>query len=94
MKKFYGLLKEYEGGSYDQTNDGPNANKAGLPGSGGITPAPYRSFQADEEELNTPNGKMKGDLKRLLDGLRDKDQLDKNGLTRLCTSLEQIIAKI
>lgn len=94
MKRFYGLIKEYEGGSYDQTQDGPNANKAGLPGSGGITPAPYRSFQADEEELNTPNAKTKGDLRRLLDGLRDKKELDKSGVLKVCTALEQIIAKI
>ena len=94
MKRFHGLLKEYDGGSYDQTNDGPNSNKGGLPGSGGMTPSPYRSFQADEEELNGPNAKTKGDLKRLLDGLRSKDSLDKAGITKVCSALEQIITKL
>lgn len=93
MKRFYKLLQD-GGGGYDQTFDGPNANHGGLPGTSGLTPAPYRSFQADEEELKSPNGKSKAEIREVIEGLKGRESLDKTDISKLCSTLDQIIKKI
>lgn len=92
MRRFNKLIEDYQG-SDNQTQDNPNSNAKGLPGSQGITPATYRSPQVDEEE-KIDTIKIQEVLGNIVANLRMKTNLNKIDVYELANQLEQLKRQI
>lgn len=86
MKKFYKVLEDFPA-SFDQTSDNINNMR-------GLAPQTYRSPEVDEEESKTENIQIKDAIKQIIEGLENRETLDKNGVQKIVSMLKGVLNKI